>query len=415
MPHGQAVDVQKTHRPDTQNVDKNSICPGCGSVETHTFFASDDVPINCSALWPKPESARHCARGRIDLTRCADCELIFNSTFDPASVRYNELYENSLSSSPTFQAYRADLIRHLRSTYGLNGKRIVEIGCGAGHFLRELCEAGGNFGTGYDPSLPEHVVDDDRVRFIRNYYSGGYSAEGIDLICCRHVLEHMADPFEFLSGLKSGLAQQGDVPLYFEVPNAQFVFSGLGLWDIIYPHVSYFSLYSLQSIFIRAGFQVIRSSSAYQGQFLSIEVRVSARDRDGVAAASWPLEQTSVPAPASEALAGRYQETVQRWSSYIRNLQRKRRRLAFWGAGTKGVTFLNVIPGAREIQCVVDANPRKQGMHVPGTGQLILAPAQLRDYRPDVVVVLNPAYVGEISAMLAGMSVRAEVISDCQA
>ena len=54
-------------------------------------------------------------------------------------------------------------------------------------------------------------------------------------------------------------------------------------------------------------------------------------------------------------------------------------------------------------------------MHVPGTGQLISAPARLREYRPDVVVVLNPAYVAEISAMFSGMGVSADVIGDCAA
>ncbi len=413
MPLGRPVKTRKTPQPEVQGLGKSASCPGCGSLQTQTFFVSNDLPINCSALWPTSQSARDCAKGKIHLTRCADCELIFNSTFHPPSVRYNELYENALSSSPTFLRYRAGLVRHLHDSYDLNGKRIVEIGCGGGHFLRALCETGENFGIGYDPSLPEDAADDERVRFTRDYYSEAHAPEDVDLICCRHVLEHMAQPLEFLSGLRSGLAHQRNVTLYFEVPNAEFVFAGAGLWDIIYPHVSYFNLCSLQTTFMRAGFQVIRSKSTYQGQFLSIEARVPAADQAGGDSAMWPIEHASLP--AREAFARRYQEIVRLWSDYIRNTQRKRKRLAFWGAGTKGVTFLNVIPGAREIGCVVDVNPRKQGMHVPGTGQLISAPARLREYRPDMVVALNPAYVAEISAMLSGMSVSAEVIDDCAA
>ena len=395
----------------SEGLGENAGCPGCGSLQIQTFFASNDLPINCSALWPTSQSARDCARGRIDLTRCANCELIFNSTFDPFSLRYDERYENGLSSSPTFLKYRANLVRYLHDSYDLNGKSIVEIGCGAGHFLKALCETGKSFGIGYDPSLPEDVLSDERVRFIRDYYSEAHAPKEIDLICCRHVLEHMAQPLEFLSRLRSGLAQQRNVTLYFEVPNAEFVFAGMGLWDIIYPHVSYFSLRSFQTLFMRAGFEVIRSKSTYQGQFLSIEARVSAAYQ--AEAAMRPIEHASLL--PGEAFARRYEEMVRLWSSYIRSAQLERKRLAFWGAGTKGVTFLNVVPGAGEIGCVVDVNPRKQGMHVPGTGQLISAPARLREYRPEAVVALNPAYVAEISAMLSGMRVSAEVIDDCAA
>ena len=162
----------------------------------------------------------------------------------------------ALSSSPTFLKYRANLVRYLHDSYDLNGKSIVEIGCGAGHFLKALCETGKSFGIGYDPSLPEDVLSDERVRFIRDYYSEAHAPKEIDLICCRHVLEHMAQPLEFLSRLRSGLARQRNVTLYFEVPNAEFVFAGMGLWDIIYPHVSYFSLRSFQTLFMRAGFAV---------------------------------------------------------------------------------------------------------------------------------------------------------------
>ena len=135
-------------------------CPVCSSTDLEIFFRSDHVPINCSALWSSVEEARHCARGRIHLAHCAGCDLVFNATFDGAMMRYNDLYENSLSSSPTFQSYRAELVKHLCDTYQLRGKHIVEIGCGAGMFLKQLCAWGDNVATGYDPSLPSHAVSD---------------------------------------------------------------------------------------------------------------------------------------------------------------------------------------------------------------------------------------------------------------
>lgn len=83
-----------------------------------------------------------------------------------------------------------------------------------------------------------------------------------------------------------------------------------------------------------------------------------------------------------------------------------------WGAGAKGVMFLNLVPGAESIREVVDMNPRKQGMFVAGTGQMIVAPEVLSDDSPDAVIVLNSAYRAEIAARLQAMGLaEAEIVT----
>jgi len=36
--------------------------------------------------------------------------------------------------------------------------------------------------------------------------------------------------------------------------------------------------------------------------------------------------------------------------------------------------FLNLVPAGAKIDVVVDLNPRKQGMYIPGTGQRVVCP-----------------------------------------
>ena len=44
--------------------------------------------------------------------------------------------------------------------YDIHGKDILEIGCGKGDFLIEICRAGGNRGVGIDPAcLPDRVAE----------------------------------------------------------------------------------------------------------------------------------------------------------------------------------------------------------------------------------------------------------------
>ena len=80
------------------------------------------------------------------------------------------------------------------------------------------------------------------------------------------------------------------------------------------------------------------------------------------------------------------------------------------GLGAKGTMFLNVVPTGAEIDVVVDLNPRKQGMHVPGTGQRVVCPEELREFRPDVILISNPLYESEIREMVRKLGLVAELV-----
>ena len=54
----------------------------------------------------------------------------------------------------------------------------------------------------------------------------------------------------------------------------------------------------------------------------------------------------------------------------------------------------------------MDVNPYKQGKFMAGSGMHVVAPAALREYRPDLVVAMNPIYLDEIGSELAALGVR---------
>jgi len=216
----------------------------------------------------------------------------------------------------------------------------------------------------------------------------------------------MPEPLAFLAGLRRALATQGGVNLYFEVPNALQVLNGPGLWDVIYQHVLYFTEQSLEAIFHRAGFERIDSGLSFGDQYLWVEARAAAP------AGNTPPRRPMSSLPVEHLVADfgdRFRDTLMRWGECLQKWKAEEKRVAFWGAGTKGVTFLNVVEGARDIGSVVDLNPRKQGMYVPGTGQRISAPAELTRRPPEIVITLNPAYVEEIGEMLNTLHIPAQI------
>jgi threonine dehydrogenase-like Zn-dependent dehydrogenase len=88
-------------------------------------------------------------------------------------------------------------------------------------------------------------------------------------------------------------------------------------------------------------------------------------------------------------------------------------RVAVWGSGSKGVSFLGAIgAGAAEaVSCVVDINPHRQGRFMVGTGHPIVAPAALREAAPATVVVMNPIYRREVADLLGGLGLEPELLA----
>jgi SAM-dependent methyltransferase len=387
-------------------------CPACGSRGLEAFFELSGVPVYCNRLWPSREAARTCPRGDIRLACCRRCGLITNVAFDPARLEYTGDYENSLHFSPRFQEYARSLAGRLVDRYDLHGKLVIEIGCGKGDFLRLLSELGGNRGLGFDPGyLPQPADHHDggpRIHIIPDSYSERYAGYHGDLICCRQTLEHIADPGAFLAAVRRNLGDRLDTAVFFEVPNALYTLRNLAIWDIIYEHCSYFTPASLREAFSSHGFAVDEVTEEFEGQFLGITAVPAPTTPARPAAPSAAAREQEPLAQETARFATRFRSKVGRWKRHLQEVRSRGRRALVWGAGSKGVTFLNVVDPGDEISAVVDINPRKQNMYVAGTGHPIVSPESLRGSEPDVVLVMNAVYVPEIRRMAAALGWHSE-------
>jgi hypothetical protein len=119
--------------------------------------------------------------------------------------------------------------------------------------------------------------------------------------------------------------------------------------------------------------------------------------------------------PAKDAVASfqaNHRAKMEFWRRRIADFRKTRRRVVVWGAGSKGVTFLNMLEIDHSlVPIVVDLNPRKHGFFVPCTGQQVVGPEVLRAFQPHVVLVMNPAYEHEIAGVLQQLGVAAELIT----
>ena len=386
------------------------ICPICESNAVSIFLGIPQVPVNCNVLWSTRDEAIRAPKGDIQLGFCRSCGHIYNFLFEPDILDYTQDYENSLHYSPRFQKYAEYLAGKLVESHGLFNKDIIDIGCGAGNFLKLLCHIGGNRGLGFDPS---RIIDrsaslaKDGITLIKDFYSKRYSNCKADAICCRHVLEHIQSPRQFLHTVRQTLNDRLSTIVFFEVPNVLFTLKELGIWDLIYEHPSYFSLPSFAVAFNSTGFKVFRIYEAFEGQFLCIEAFPTDESENSSDSYSSDLEKLTTYVLK---FADKYRSKLKSWDHKLKQIISNGKRAVLWGAGSKGVTFMNSLGVTHQIEYVIDLNPYKQGKYVAGTGQEIMRPEFLRKYRPDIVIVMNPIYYEEIKKSIDNMDLAVEMI-----
>ena len=382
-------------------------CLACGSTDVERFLHLPEVPVFCNVLLPTEEEAVAAPRGDLDLGICRHCGHVFNVAFDPELVRYAEGYENSLHHSPRFQSYAEELAAELRGRHGLTDSHVVEIACGQGDFLKLVCSEPGCTGTGFDPSFRGEDPGDG-ITVEPEYFGSRPLGRAVDLICCRHALEHIDKPVEFMEMVKKAIPAGSRPAVFFEMPNSLYSLRDGGVWDFIYEHVSYFNGRSLSACFAGAGYSVRRTWETFAGQFLCIEADL---EEEGTTAPDLgPVPETAELVGLAAGLGDQMSALLDKWRDRFAEIAAEGGRVAVWGVGSKGVTFLNLMGDAGAVGVPVDINPQKHGLHVPGTGQRVVAPENLPDLGIRLVLVMNPVYTGEIEGMVRARGIDAEVV-----
>jgi len=338
---------------------------------------------------------------------CTTCGFVWNRTFDPKKLSYGPGYDNTQDCSPYFAEYVDDLVRHLVVEKSVKRARVVEIGCGKGSFLRRIVLFSGaeNTGVGFDPSYLGPSEDlDGRLRFHREYYSPSVAGLQADVVVSRHVIEHVADPLGFLATLRTALEPSPRARAFIETPCVEWILRNFVFWDFFYEHCSLFNRESLAAAGVLAGFRANEVGHVFSGQYLWAELSLAD-------STSRKPDPDATVAAMAESFAGAERAMREQWKDRLENLSH-RGRIAVWGAGAKGTTFVNLLdPGREFVEVLVDLNPKKQGRFTPGTGHPIVGIDGLRERGIRQAILMNPNYRDENHRLLQHAGLAVELVS----
>lgn len=386
-------------------------CPSCGAGVGRIIYAALPVPVHSCVLLHSAEQARQFPRRNLELAFCDACGLIFNHLFDESVMGYSTGFEESQHFSETFNSFAKELASEIANRCEITGKYVVEIGCGKGEFLHQLCDVGGAIGLGIDPGYRADEgrnTEADTIKFINDFFGPQYIDLRADVVLCRHTLEHIAPVATFVRSVRDMIGMRDDAWVVFETPDAKRVLRECAFWDIYYEHCSYFSPGAHARLFRQEGFDVTDLSIVYDDQYI-VQYAKPAKVRTKP---KFELERDLEEMHGlAESFVAQVRGVREQWAERIRSAYADGRRVVLWSGGSKAVSFLTTLGLDHEVQAAVDINPYKQGKFTPGTGHPVVAPQSLVGQPPDLVIVMNRIYVQEVTRILDSLGLNPDIVA----
>jgi len=255
----------------------------------------------------------------------------------------------------------------------------IDIGCGDGQFFSRLL---GTMPTaecvGYEPGIEAESISQFSV--LRDYFIPERDLKRFrpTLLVCRHVLEHLEDPRDFVSEIAYWCSVYNLSPIFLvEVPCFDNSLALGRVSDFLYEHVSNFTTNSFQTLFNISGYSKLEVSR-YYGE----EVIAGFFTPNNV-----PLQFNS---DVTKAFGTNVQNLIYEVQDQLEQL-RQTNTLVFWGGTGKSAAFLNTYNiDSIKYPLVVDSDVHKVGKFVPGTGQMIGSPESSRDVPNIIYVITTP-------------------------
>ncbi|HKP03534.1 MAG TPA: class I SAM-dependent methyltransferase [Chthoniobacterales bacterium] len=386
-------------------------CRSCGAGLTTTFLDLGVSPLANNLIHPEEADVPE-PRYPLHAHVCDHCFLVQLGEFVSP--------EKIFSNYPYFSSYSDTWLEHCDRYVGKMvpllrlgpESRIVEIASNDGALLQFFRKRGLNV-LGIEPAANvAHTAIEKGIPTEIGFF-GRETARGIrsdfaaDLIVANNVLAHVPDLNDFIAGLKLLLAPSGTITIEF--PHLARLISERQFDTIYHEHFSYFSLLAAEAALLRHDLAVydVETLATHGG---SLRLFVSHTEAGRTAGGGYTsvreaeltagLDQISTYSAFAPAVAAARQDIL----DFFTEARRAGKRVAGYGAAAKGSTLLNYCDiGEESMEYVVDRNPHKQRLLMPGVRLPIHAPVHVFETKPDYLFVLAWNLKEEILRTMEGI------------
>jgi 2-polyprenyl-3-methyl-5-hydroxy-6-metoxy-1,4-benzoquinol methylase len=383
--------------PATRPALKSATCRFCGTALSRTFVDLGVTPPSNAFLREadlgKPETFYP-----LHAYVCESCLLVQLEEFaSPEQIFTDYAYFSSYSETwlRHAEAYAAMAI----DRFGLSNKsRVIEVASNDGYLLQFFARRGIPV-QGVEPAAnvarrAEALGVPTLVRFFGRATARKLVQEGgrADLLIGNNVLAHVPNLNDFVAALRVALAPDGVITMEF--PHLMRLIEQ-GQFDTIYhEHFSYFSFLTAEQIFAAHGLRLfdVEAISTHGGSLRIYGCHGDARHQPTAAVALMSAAERAAGLDRMTVYDGFGARVARIKRDFVRFLIEAKdagKSVVGYGAAAKGNTLLVTSGVGRDlIDYVVDANPHKQGLFLPGTHIPVHAPERLRETRPDYIVIL---------------------------
>lgn len=373
-------------------------CRHCHSPLEHVFLDLGFAPPS-NAYLNKADLQAPETYFPLKLYVCDKCWLVQTEDYARSDELFTKDYAYFSSTSSTWLAHARAYVEMISKRLNLGASSfVIEVASNDGYLLKNFVASGVPC-LGVEPTnSTAEVAEAAGIPVAREFFGQEFAHKLVktgkqaDLIIGNNVYAHVPDINDFTAGLKTALKPAGTITLEF--PHLLSLMR-LNQFDTVYhEHYSYLSLQSVKAIFAKAGLRVydVEQIPTHGGSLRVYGCHADDSRADG----------TAVARILAEEIAGGLQElaTYQRFQleadkvknnllAFLLEARQSGKSVAAYGAAAKGNTLMNYAGVKPDlVSFVCDAAVAKQGKFMPGSHIPILPPEELRERKPDFVVIL---------------------------
>lgn len=373
-------------------------CRFCNSQIKTIFINLGETPLSNSFL--KYEDLKLSEKKfPLKVLVCEECFLVQIQEFETPNKIFSEY--------AYFSSYSKSWLQHAENYVNMISKRnnlgkdnfIIELASNDGYLLQFFKNKGIPV-MGIEPAANiAKVAEEKGIKTIIDFFGEKLAKklvnEGIkaDLIIGNNVLAHVPDINDFVKGISILLKNNGTINIEF--PHLLQLIKYNQFDTIYHEHFSYFSLHSVKKIFEFNNLKIfdVEEIPTHGGSLRiyakhkaneNFEIKNSVeklleKEKDfGLLDLSFYLEFSKKVESAKIKLI-----------DFFYNAKQNKKKIVCYGAAAKGNTLLNYCGIDREyVEYVVDKNSYKQGLYLPGSNLPIKDPQEIKNTKPDFVMIL---------------------------